>query len=181
MMDGALLLPLLLIVVGVVLVLRARRRRAALGLPPGEPIYQDSQEQPGETLYSRRLRIKGRPDLLLRTHDAIIPVEVKTGRTPEHPYWNQQIQLAAYCVLVEEHYGARPPYGILRYPDAQFTVEFSAELERDLEAVVADMRRKRGAPTVHRNHNNPRVCAACDLRPHCDERLAIQEALPLDF
>jgi len=95
-MDLALIALLILLASGIALLIQARRRRAGLGLPPGEVIYQDTLARLDETLFSRRHRLAGRPDYLLRDGEWLIPVEVKTGRTPNYPYPGQVMQCVAY-------------------------------------------------------------------------------------
>lgn len=183
MMDISLLLPLILLLIGVLILLQSTRRQRDLQLPPGTTIYQDTDEEPGETLYSHELQLKGRPDFLIRRDDMIIPVEVKTGRTPrDSPYPNHMMQLIVYCVLVEAHYGVRPSHGVVRYPDQSYEVAFTQELEANLKKIVEEMQFiKQSDVVVHRNHNNPRRCVACDFRDACDEQLQTQNTLPLEF
>lgn len=181
MMDVSFLIPLILLFIGVLLLMQSGKRQTALHFPPGEAVYHDTEEEPGETLYSHELEFKGRPDFLLRRDAMLIPVEVKTGRTPPNdPYYSHIMQLIAYCVLVEAHYGVRPSHGIIRYRDQSYDVAFSAERETELKAILAEMRfRKRSAVDVHRSHNTPSKCASCDFREVCDQRLARQNVLPL--
>jgi CRISPR-associated exonuclease Cas4 len=136
-------------------------------------VYQDTLQRHDETLYSTRYHLAGRPDHVIRQGQYNIPVEVKTGRTPEYPYPNQVMQLIAYCALVEEHYGVRPPHGILLFEETgtQFVIEFTPEREQQLYDVLADMRTCFFASDVPRNHDNPRRCAACGFRDICTERL----------
>lgn len=180
MSDATLLFPFLLLFLGIALLVISRQRRLALLTLPGKLVYQDTREEPGTTLYAHTYRLKGRPDFLIRQGEATIPVEVKMGRTPEYPFPGHVMQLVAYCVLVEENYSVRPPYGVIRYPERQFTIDFTEELREQLIAMLADMEAKRGAEGVPRSHNNPRQCAACGFRDLCDQRLSFQQRLPFE-
>lgn len=171
--NALLLIPILLIGLGLLLLSLSRRKRQEIQMPIGTPIYQDSQEQPGTILYSKKYRLKGKPDFLLKEHELIIPVEAKTGKTPRSPYIGHIMQLIAYCVLVEETYGVRPPYGFIRYPAQQFRIEFTQEREQILSHILADMQAKITTEDVHRSHNNLKVCASCGFREWCDERLGV--------
>ena len=83
------------------------------------------------------------------------------------------LQLAVYCLLVEDSLGRRPPYGLIRYADRSFTVDYTDELRQSLLDMVLQMRQDAALPDgPHRDHHNPRRCAACGLRESCDERLA---------
>lgn len=171
--DAAFVLLLALLVAGLAILWLARRRRQKLGMPAGAVVYQDTLERNDETLYSARYHLAGRPDHIVRQGRYNIPVEVKTGRTPDYPYPNQIMQLVAYCALVEDHYGVRPPHGILLFEEtgAQFVVEFTPERERQLAGVLADMRACFLARDVPRSHDNARCCAACGFRTACTERM----------
>lgn len=171
--DLALGVVLLALLGGVALLFRAGRLRARLGLPPGEIVYQDTVERLHKTLYSRRLRLAGRPDHLLREGQSVIPVEVKTGRTPRDPFPGQVMQCIAYCALVEEAYGVRPPYGIILFEQSgtRFVIDYTPARERELHETLRAMRWRLQMTVVHRSHDSPQVCAACGYRDRCDERL----------
>lgn len=173
MNDNWLLLPLALIVLGLALFWLSQQKRRRLHMPEGEAIYEDVQEGRGQLLVSHRYGLKGRPDFLLEQNGQIIPVEAKTGRTPAYPYPSHVMQL----IVIEDNYGFRPPYGVIRYAERQFIVEFAPEHEAALAQILTDMRHKRQFPDVHRSHNNPRMCAACGVRENCDEQLAVQQPL----
>jgi CRISPR-associated exonuclease Cas4 len=174
MLDAVLALLIVLLLAGLTVLWLARKRRQRLGMPGGAVVYQDTLERNDETLYSAHYHLAGRPDHIVRQGRYHIPVEVKTGRTPDYPYPNQVMQLIAYCALVEEHYGARPPHGILLFEETgtQFVVEFTRERELQLHDILADMRACFFAADVPRSHNNSRQCAACGFRDICTERLA---------
>lgn len=87
------------------------------------------------------------------------------------------MQLIAYCVLVEENYGTRPPYGVIRYPEQQFEIPFTSERETELINVLADIQAKKRMLDVHRSHTSVKRCAACGYRQHCSERLDVQTPL----
>lgn len=103
--------------------------------------------------------------------DAIVPVEVKTSRAPEAPFDSHVMQLAAYCLLVHETYGARPPYGIVKYPERAFAVDYTPELEAELLETLAAMRAARRARDVPRSHDEPVRCLNCGVRDACDQSM----------
>jgi CRISPR-associated exonuclease Cas4 len=166
---------LLLFLLGWTSIRRAGRLREESGLPAGRLIYADGSQTdwhpPAKPLYSARYRLVGKPDYLVRTGDGIIPVEVKSAPTPDIPYLGHILQLAAYCLLVEETTDQTPPHGLLKYADALYEIDFTAELRAELLDTLADMRRDRLARNVARNHDQPNKCARCGFRPGCDEAL----------
>jgi CRISPR-associated exonuclease Cas4 len=88
------------------------------------------------------------------------------------PYLGHLLQLAAYCLLVEETSGQTPPHGLLKYADALYEVDFTQELRRELLETIAAMRQARLAKTVGRSHQQPGKCAACGFLHMCDEALS---------
>ena len=55
-----------------------------------------------EPLYASGANLAGKPDYLVRRWRYVLPVEVKSGPAPAEPYRSHVLQLAAYCLLVEE-------------------------------------------------------------------------------
>jgi CRISPR-associated exonuclease Cas4 len=151
----------------------SRQRRVA-GLPGGRIIYTDTRawgklEKP---LYYNPLGLTGKPDYLIEQNGQIIPVEVKTGRSPDAPYDSHIFQLASYCLLVEKTYGKRPPYGIIHYNDRDFAVDYTQELESKLLDLLVEMKRDDQKRDVPRSHEQASRCARCGFRRVCDQSLA---------
>jgi CRISPR-associated exonuclease Cas4 len=163
------LLALLLLAVAIVLLRLARRGRIASGLPQGRVVYVDSRawQRPPEPLRASSYGLAGRPDYLVRQGRMLIPVETKPSRDAEEPYSADVLQLAAYCLLVEEAHGRAPPHGLLVYRSRTFEIPFAAGLRRALLETLADMRRAAQQRDVPRNHDDPPRCAACGMRGHC--------------
>ena len=138
-------------------------------------IYDDmaQQNQKQDTIFSRELRLVGRPDYLVREKDgSIVPVEVKSGFAPLEPYDGHVLQLAAYCLLVEEAHGIRPSHGILQYRDRAFAIDFTYELEGDLLDLLEVMREDALTEEVFRDHDDPARCHSCGFLSHCHQSLA---------
>lgn len=158
----------------VVVLALARRGRVRAGLPPGRVIYADTGgwRRPQRPLFSKAFHLTGRPDYLVVEGADVVPIEVKSGPAPAQPYPSHVLQLAAYCLLVEAHYERRPSYGIIKYADAAFEVDYTPQLERELVATLDDMRADLAAGEAPRDHDDPRRCAACGQNARCAERLA---------
>ncbi len=167
-------LILLLVLLAAFLLWQSTRQRKAAGLPGGRIIYADTREWgPVEKpLYDALLGLTGKPDYLVQKGKQIIPVEVKTGRTPEAPHDTHIFQLAAYCLLVERSLGVRPPYGILHYPNRTFAVDYTPALEQALLDLLADMRIQERRGEQARSHEIAARCARCGYRSGCKQRLA---------
>ena len=135
--------------------------------------YVDSEAEKPKVFVSRRHGITGRPDAVLLAGETHVPVEVKTGRTPRGPLFSHILQIAAYCLLMEEDFGKAPPYGIIRYEGASHEIEYNEDLKKLVLGKAEEMRAAlaRGVG-VHRNHNRPGKCIGCSRRASCPERLA---------
>jgi CRISPR-associated exonuclease Cas4 len=159
---------------GIWLLLRSRSARQEAGLPPGRLTYVDTGawDRCERPLFSDRYRLTGRPDYLVKGPQGLVPVEVKSHTAPQVPYAAHILQLAAYCLLVEDQEGRAPPYGIIKYEDSAFEVEFSSELRDELLATLDSMRRDLGAREVERSHEEAGRCYGCGYRTECDQRLA---------
>ncbi len=138
----------------------------------GDLAYVDSEREKPKLYVSERLGLSGRPDLVTVEGDHHIPVEIKTGRTPRGPLFSHILQVAAYCLLMEEEYDNPPPYGILRYGDASHDIEFNEDLKRLLLGKLEEMRTAASMEEAHRNHSRPGKCLGCSRRTNCPERLA---------
>jgi hypothetical protein len=78
-----------------------------------------------QPLFARTYQLTGKPDYLVAEGSRLVPVEVKSGRAPEQPYPSHVLQLAAYCLLVEDCYDRRPSRGIIQYTDRAFEVDYT--------------------------------------------------------
>ena len=169
----AFVLLILLIALAAALVFIAVWLRRRTGLPTGRVIYSDTGawERNEQSFFSRKHQLTGKPDYLVRTGKGIVPVEIKSGDAPTQPREGHILQLAAYCLLVEEAFDERVPMGIIRYDDKQFAIDHTPALRAELLRVMDDMRDALDAGDAARNHHDARKCAACGVRVACDERL----------
>lgn len=164
----------LIVALAAILIWLSFRLRRRSGLPEGEVIYSDTGAwaRNEENLRSNAHGLVGKPDYLVRAGRHVIPVEVKATVAPDRPRLGHLLQLGAYCLLVEERFGARPPYGIIRYNDKSLKIPFERGLEQTvvdtLDRMRADAARAGGA---RRDHADARRCAACGVRDDCAERL----------
>jgi len=138
----------------------------------GPLVYVDSEREKPKLFVSRRYGLSGRPDAVILEGDVHIPVEVKTGRTPRGPLFSHILQVAAYCLLLEDEYGKAPPYGIVRYGDVSHEIEYNEDLKKLVIGKLAEMRACVARGEAHRNHNRPGKCVHCSRRGVCPERLA---------
>ena len=169
------LLAFLAGLVGLLVFLYGRNQRRRLNLPDGALVYEDLRggAAVSKTLISKRYGIAGKPDLLIDTGDGMVPVELKhSGRAPRgtQPHDSHRAQLLVYCLLVEENFRVRVPYGIVRYQgDQDSVVSFDDYNRRWIFDVIEEVRAAREGGNQHRSHNQPARCVGCGCRGHCPE------------
>jgi len=163
------LLAVLIIAVSALLKAHSRRVRKESGIPEGKLIRADSRLLKfQEPLFSRRLMLAGKPDAVIMRDGECIPVEIKVREPPKSPFESHIMQLAAYCLLLEEN-GYRVTRGIILYrgkrAQREFTIDYSAELKARLILAVDDIRNLKSMP--------PRIvgrrCEFCSVREQCEE------------
>jgi CRISPR-associated exonuclease Cas4 len=105
---------------------------------------------------------------LVRSGDALIPVEQKPSARRIQP--SHVMQVAAQCLLVEEVYGVRPPFGIVVLADGiREKVPFTPKLERRLLQTMADMRDLIATETEPGPRWVAPKCRACSFVETCWE------------
>ena len=179
--TGALLatLAIVALLVGGLALREASRARRTARLPAGRIVYADTGDwRPlDKPLFSASYGLTGKPDYLVRTRTGLIPVEVKSSVAPLQPYPSHVLQLAAYCLLVEETTGQAPPHGLIKYADAAFQIDYTNGLHDELLTLLDAMRVQRSLSArqvqgdVPRNHNDPQRCARCGYRLVCNQSL----------
>jgi CRISPR-associated exonuclease Cas4 len=163
----------LLLAGGLGLLWWSSRTRQATGLPAGTVVYSDTGKEEAvlQPLVSHRFGLIGKPDYLVeavvRGHRQVVPLEVKSRRRPAVEDPGHILQLAAYCLLVEDKYGARPPYGYLRYADATIQVPYTNELRNAVLTAMQAMRKARTATDVVRSHEDADRCRRCGYLTSC--------------
>lgn len=139
-------------------------------IQPGRIIYSDIHRIE-HALFSKKYMIAGKPDYVVENKGCRIPVELKTGYC-NAPKNNHIYQLAAYCQLLEENYGAFVPYGILVYSDScEYKIPFNPKVRFELENIVKNMRYSIRTKNISRNHNDRNKCISCSMREHCNNKL----------
>ena len=127
---------------------------------------------PAKALFSKRYRLSGKPDYIVKNNDRYMPVELKTGYHKE-PQKHHVLQLIAYCQLVEDSYNVFTPQGLLIYNDTskQFKIPFDPGLRFELESTIKKMRYLLKTNEIKRNHNDPYKCKNCSMKTYCDKKI----------
>jgi CRISPR-associated exonuclease Cas4 len=146
---------------------------------PGFEKRKGVRTERGLWIASRRLGLYGRADLVefhrapgvrkvrgVPAVEVAYPVEYKRGK--RRRWDNDDVQLAAQALCLEEMLGAAVPRGAIYHEQskARREVEFSPELRAETEAAVARLRDLLRSGVVPPAVLKPR-CRGCSLRGHC--------------
>ena len=144
----------------------AARRDPVVAVDPVHALHTASSVDQVPTMESPRYRLRGRPDELRRAPDGrLVPVEIKSHPAPRRgPLPSHRAQLLAYCLLVEEHFRAAPPYGILCYGDGtEFRVAWDAHARVEVMTGLARL----GGLYMGEMAPTPWRCAPCRFGTIC--------------
>ena len=155
-----------LMALGLVLMLVARRTRARRGLSAGETVALDNV-----TIYSECHQLVGRPDRIVKRGDSYIPEEWKSSKRVSHGH---RLQLGAYFILIEEHYGVRPPFGVIVLGDgSRIEVPNTDALRREVLAIAEQIRTHRARLAESIPVSQPaNKCRRCGQRANCTQARA---------
>ncbi|MEI7553682.1 Dna2/Cas4 domain-containing protein [Candidatus Chlorohelix sp.] len=166
----------ILIVFGFLFTLWSKKAANSSGLPfQYRIVYSDTGgwKQVEKSLYSARYNLIGKPDYIVKTRTGLIPVEVKPKRIAPQPYYSDILQLAAYCLLLEEDWQEKPAYGILRYAEQTFRIEWNSTLRTELLEIISEMRDLEkyaatpGCKLPEPNHDMTKRCLNCGYYQSC--------------
>lgn len=171
------LLLLLIAIALIILVVNERRvqreravseRHRALGLPEGKLVYEDADGQ-GEPLSSVDYPLVGKPDYVVESPNGRpIPVELKlTVEGVAAPYSNHVIQVAAYCLILEDYFVQAPTHGILRYADREFTIEYTPALRKKVIRLLGLMTQCSEQSPPQLKSQKAAKCRACAFQAMC--------------
>ncbi len=144
-------------------------RKRKLGLPDGKLVYEDADGL-GEPLSSSEYPLVGKPDYIVQLPDGRpVPIELKLNvYDATAPYQNHQVQLAAYCLILEDYFTQLPTHGILRYADREFTVEYTPAIRKKVIRLLTQMAicsEKEPPPLAHQRVAKCRACVFQSICP----------------
>ena len=165
------ILSFIFLIISRKIIKKVKKLKLDNNIQEGKIIYSDLYN-PEKPLFSKKYRIIGKPDYILKKEGEYIPVEIKTGNhnivKKNHIY-----QLAAYCQILEEYYNCFVPYGILVYKDTskQFKIQYDPKLRFELLSIIKEMRKNLNNNKIQRNHQEIKRCINCSLKEYCDKKI----------
>lgn len=140
-------------------------------LPTAEPEYK---------IISNKLNLIGVIDRIEFIDNFPVPIELKSGKTPNEGVWpNHKIQLIAYSLLIEEKYEKPVKEGYVFYLDKNekrrivFNPFMKSEII-DLIGKVNSLLEQKTAPELPKNTNK---CVSCGLRQICHDEEQMSERI----
>lgn len=119
---------------------------------------------------SSELKLKGIIDQIHIYDDGYVPFELKTGRTPNDGIWpSHRIQIAAYSLLMQEHFKKPVKEGFVVYLDTKqkrhiaINPFMKEEVKQIVDNIIA-LLESRQLPDFCSNENK---CRKCGLRQTC--------------
>ncbi len=171
-MIALLIASMMFVALGVLVRASAKGRSSIFGLSD-EILYSDSRRSTVDLLVSDRYQLIGRPDYVLEEGAERIPVERKDRLlTHSGPHESERLQLAAYCLLLEEREGRPVNRGRLQYLNTSLDIPFDETLRRKLLATLTAIQMSADLADVRRSHPSPARCQGCALRMQCTQSLA---------
>ncbi len=128
-------------------------------------------------VWSDRLGLSGKCDIIEKQPDGSLrPVEFKMGK--RHQWENDDVQLCAQALCLEEMFGATIPRGAIFHAQSKRRreVEFGADLRARTEQAVAGLRALLSADAVPPARYIEGRCEECSLYEICLPRLTQTEA-----
>ena len=161
-MPEVLAVALVLVLPGLLLVVVSKKWRSLRGLISGKTVALDDV-----TLSSERLKLVGRPDRIVRQGKYLIPEEWKSAKRVSHGH---RLQVIAYCLLIEEEYGIRPPFGVVVNEGTRVMVENTKALRTEVLAIAERIRERRRIMGKEIEVRQPLAkCRACGHRGNCGQ------------
>jgi CRISPR-associated exonuclease Cas4 len=143
-------------------------KQRALGLPQGKLVYEDADGQ-GEALSSRDYPLVGKPDYVVQLPDGRpVPVELKLNvYDASAPFNNHIVQVAAYCLILEDYFEQPPTHGIVRYADCEFTIEYTPALRKKVIRLLTQMAKCSEQQRPALKSQVVKKCRSCTFKAIC--------------
>lgn len=152
----------------------------------GEELWQRLTPKIQSEYYisSKELGLKGVIDKLELHKDDVIPIELKTGKSPKKGVWeNHKVQIASYLLLLNEKFKKEINIGYIKYLD--INEERAVILNPFLKDNILNLRDKVNlllkSKELPKYCGNDNKCNKCGLRKQCyDEKFLIKKIKKLN-
>lgn len=131
---------------------------------------------------SEELRLKGVVDQVHVYDDKYVPFELKTGKIPNDGVWpSHRVQVAAYSLLLQEHFKKPVREGFVFYLDAREkrNIAINPFMKEEIKKIVneiIELLEKRDIPDFCSNQNK---CIKCGVKQTCHNEPEVSSLLKL--
>ena len=142
--------------------LEKRRTLKRYGLEKGEKIFRHQ-------VYSKKLGLSGRLDMLVKTGREYVPIEMKYSYN--QPGLNHKYQLAAYMLLLEEEKRSGIRRGIIHtIPDKKtYMYRNSDDLRQKVKEIMREVRKIVKEEYFPRKPRGWKKCKDCEYKKFCGD------------
>ena len=124
---------------------------------------------------SEKLKLRGIIDQIEIYQKGYVPVEIKTGQCPKEGVWpNHKIQIAAYAIMLEEHYNTEIKEGFVAYLDAKQRrhVPINPFLKQEIKDLIQTTNNMLNSKEIPEKTQNINKCRSCGIKEQCfDEKI----------
>ena len=130
---------------------------------------------------SHRHKLTGKVDCIVVTrHNEYIPVEAKWSepKHPGKPRKHHRIQLAAYALLIEEHYKTTVKRALLYYSRSQQLMEIpiTSHDKQQVKEIIRKIYKMIQTEEPPKVKPNPKQCQDCGYQPYCQPKTQPRKA-----
>lgn len=126
--------------------------------------------KPEFRIESKDLKLRGIIDRIDVYQDKLVPVELKTGKAPHQGVWDgHRIQIAAYCMLLEDHFNISVKQGVVNYLDWQKerNIVMNPFLQEEVLELIEKTTSLVDSDICPKHDPNKNKCKICGLREQC--------------
>ena len=118
-------------------------------------------------LESEGLGLKGRIDVLDDDGEDMVPVERKRSQSGQY-YWNDELQLAGYCMLLEANISEAVPEGViyLYSTDKRERIRITERHRESVQEAISQIQ-SMTVNDIPPLVDNPNKCEKCSTRQYC--------------
>ena len=118
-------------------------------------------------LESEDLGLKGRIDVLDDDGEDMVPVERKRSQRGQY-YWNDELQLAGYCMLLEANISEAVPEGViyLYSTDERKRIRITERHRESVQEAISQIQ-SMTVDDIPPLVDNPNKCEKCSTRQYC--------------
>jgi CRISPR-associated protein Cas4 len=115
-------------------------------------------------VFSNSLGLKGRVDRLVIDKKEIIPFELKS-REMDRVFESDEIQVAAYVMLLEHYFDRKIDFGVLEAGDARFQIDVDDKKRKKVLEIINEIQ----ANLSKKFPSSFAKCEKCGFKKECDE------------